>query len=68
MTPTIGLVVMLGIAGVALAEHGARDCLKKPAEWWAGDEARQIAGNILSWQSDLGGWPKNVDTTAEPSK
>jgi PelA/Pel-15E family pectate lyase len=54
---------MLVCAGTTLAAPGAIDYLKKPAEWWAGDEARTIAANILSWQSDLGGWPKNVDTT-----
>ncbi len=68
MKSTIIFVVLLLAAGAARAEHGARDYLKKPAEWWAGDEARTIAANILSWQSDLGGWPKNVDTTAEGYK
>jgi len=33
------------------------------ADWYAGDEARRIAANILSFQSELGAWPKNIDTT-----
>lgn len=41
-----------------------RQYLKKPDAWYAGDEASRIAANILSYQSDLGGWPKNIDTTA----
>jgi len=35
---------------------------QKPPEWFATDEAKQIATNILSYQSALGGFPKNVDT------
>ena len=40
-----------------------RQYFKKPDAWYAGDEASRIAANILSYQSDLGGWPKNIDTT-----
>ncbi|MBT5927840.1 MAG: pectate lyase [Verrucomicrobia bacterium] len=39
------------------------DYLKKPDAWFVGEEAKQVAANILSFQSDLGGWPKNVSTT-----
>jgi pectate lyase len=49
-------------AGVA----GPRPYLGKPDGWFAGDEAKRIAANILSFQADLGGWPKNVDTAAAP--
>jgi PelA/Pel-15E family pectate lyase len=55
-------------AGVVLYAHAARgnpqQWLRKPARWYASDEASRVAGNILSYQSDLGGWPKNVDTAA----
>jgi PelA/Pel-15E family pectate lyase len=40
--------------------------LQKPADWYAGDDAKRIAANILSFQSELGGWPKNTDTTNAP--
>jgi pectate lyase len=43
-----------------------KEYLNKPAAWFAEDEARQIAANILSYQSDLGGWPKNENTTENP--
>lgn len=46
------------------AAKGPRLYLQKPSAWFKGDEAKSIAQNILFWQSDLGGWPKNVDTTA----
>ncbi|HEY1067938.1 MAG TPA: pectate lyase [Pirellulales bacterium] len=43
-----------------------REHLKKPANWFATAEAKQVAANVLSYQSALGGWPKNEDTTARP--
>jgi pectate lyase len=49
---------------VGLATAGPGDYLKKPGTWFTGDEARQVAANILSYQSELGGWPKNENTTA----
>ncbi len=55
-------MVVLALAGAAQAE-GPGPYLKKKTAWFAGPEAQQIAVNILSWQSDLGGWPKNEDTT-----
>src|SRR5690348_2528804 len=48
------------------ATGGARDYLGKPDAWFSSADAKRIAANILSYQSDLGGWPKNIDTTAMP--
>ena len=45
---------------------GTHDYLKQPDPWFATDEAKTIAANILSYQSDYGGWPKNMDLTAAP--
>ena len=42
--------------------------LKKENHWFTGEEALAIAKNILSFQSDLGGWPKNISTTEGPYK
>jgi PelA/Pel-15E family pectate lyase len=61
---TVALLTIL--ASVAPAASGARQYLKKPDDWFAGDEAKRIAASILSYQADLGGWPKNIDTTAAP--
>jgi PelA/Pel-15E family pectate lyase len=47
------------------SEHPGR-YLKNPDIWFSSREARQVVTNILSYQSELGGWPKNVDTTASP--
>ena len=59
-----GLFLLLTLAGGSWAKDGASQYLKMPSAWYAGAEARQIASNILSWQSELGGWPKNTNTTA----
>ncbi len=45
------------------ASDGAGDYLKKPTEWFSSADAKTIAANILSYQAELGGWPKNTDTT-----
>ena len=35
-------------------------------DWYRSVEGRQIADNILSWQSTQGSWPKNVNTRTKP--
>jgi PelA/Pel-15E family pectate lyase len=51
------------LPAVALAQRtSASKFFDRPPEWFAGEEARAIAGNILSHQSSAGGWPKNTDT------
>jgi PelA/Pel-15E family pectate lyase len=34
----------------------------RPADWYHGDEARQLADNIVSFQTPAGGWSKNFNT------
>lgn len=41
---------------------------KKSAEWFRGLEGSNVLANVLSHQSTNGGWPKNIDTAAAPSK
>lgn len=41
------------------------DYLKKPHNWFDSDDASEIAANILSWQSEAGGWPKNIDVAGK---
>jgi PelA/Pel-15E family pectate lyase len=52
---------------VALAAAGPiewRDALRQPPAWYATDEAVSIADNVLLYQRDSGGWPKNIDMAA----
>lgn len=58
-----GLFWTLALSVAVQAGSAPAHYLKKKADWFAGGEAKQIASNILSWQTDLGGWPKNEDTT-----
>jgi PelA/Pel-15E family pectate lyase len=37
------------------------NALKQKPEWYASDEAVRIADNLLLYQRDTGGWPKNID-------
>lgn len=45
------------------AAAGPRELLKKPESWFSSEDARRAARNLLSFQSELGGWPKNQSTT-----
>ncbi len=62
----LAFLLCLSACGGASAGGGPRQYLRKPDDWFASDEARRVAASILSYQSDLGGWPKNTDTTAAP--
>ena len=37
------------------------DVLKRDAAWYGSEDARRIAENVLLYQRDTGGWPKNID-------
>lgn len=51
----------------ALGGPGAGRYLRQTDEWFVGAEAGAITDHILAWQTELGGWPKNVDTTLDPA-
>jgi len=44
------------------------DVLKRETAWYAETDARRIADNVLLYQRDSGGWPKNIDMAAELSE
>lgn len=60
--------VILSMAVVACLEGAAAEkvssYLTRSDEWFRGDDAAIIAGNILSWQTQVGDWPKNTNTAA----
>jgi PelA/Pel-15E family pectate lyase len=43
-----------------------RAALGQPAAWYGTSEAAELAGNVIAYQSDAGGWPKNIDFTRPP--
>ena len=63
-----GVIALLALTGTAFAGKGPASYLGRPDSWFASPEAKQVASNILSFQSPLGGWPKNVDTSKEHTK
>jgi PelA/Pel-15E family pectate lyase len=38
-----------------------RDCLGQKPEWYASADAVRVADNVLLYQRESGGWPKNID-------
>ncbi len=38
-----------------------KQCRNQPKDWYGGKEAVRIADNLLLYQKDVGGWPKNID-------
>jgi PelA/Pel-15E family pectate lyase len=42
--------------------------LDRPAAWYATPDARQVADNIVSFQTPAGGWGKNVDRRGPPRR
>lgn len=61
----LGAVGMLAVGAAAAHAQRAAQYLNRPAAWWRTAEAAAVAENILSYQSPLGGWPKNTSTTAK---
>lgn len=54
------LTAQLSANGQAPAIHW-RDALKQTTVWYASNEAIRIADNLIIYQRDSGGWPKNID-------
>ena len=44
------------------------ECLQQKPEWYGTDEAQRIADNMLYYQNEDGGWPKNLNMTAPLAK
>ena len=65
------VVIVAAVASHVCAQIPAsvpwRKILEQPAAWYASVEAAAIADNVLKFQRDSGGWPKDVDMTAPPS-
>lgn len=64
--PSAPLPLLVLCLTCTLASAHPRDHLTKPDDWYLTPDAATIATHILSHQSPLGGWPKNLDTSASP--
>ena len=59
------LLLVLVTGGKADVRWG--EITRQPVAWYASPEARDIADNILLYQTPSGGWPKNIDMTKPPA-
>jgi PelA/Pel-15E family pectate lyase len=55
------------LPGIARAAVVWKEILRQPESWYAGSEAKAVAEQVLLYQTDSGGWPKNHDMTVPPS-
>ncbi len=60
------IVIGLALTVAATAQVSWKDALRQPAAWYGGAEAVRIAGNLLQYQQEAGGWDKNIDMTLPP--
>jgi PelA/Pel-15E family pectate lyase len=71
---TVALWIVLSVPATAALNASAaatapwRAYAQQPDAWYRGPEGLRVATNILSHQSRLGDWPKNIDTSANAYK
>ena len=65
---TVVLIVsMVVILPYAFSQHvWDTHILDHEESWFASDDAREIADNVIQYQSSQGGWPKNTDLSQTP--
>lgn len=56
----IGLCFITGISAQVHDKSWQKIIHDKPDEWFKSEEAKNYAENVLLYQRDIGGWPKNV--------
>jgi PelA/Pel-15E family pectate lyase len=62
-----GFVLVSTLPAHAATEGRWATVLRQPSAWYASDEAKHIADNVLLYQKDSGGWPKNLNMTQPPA-
>lgn len=62
---SVFMFVILAVGTWAGADTPAEKLIRKPDRWFQSSEAEKAMKCIISWQSDVGAWPKNRDTTRE---
>jgi PelA/Pel-15E family pectate lyase len=63
------LLALLSLVATAITDAAQRsiawkDCLGQEPRWYGSREAIRIADNLLLFQRDSGGWPKDIDMAA----
>ncbi|MCM8568430.1 pectate lyase [Gramella jeungdoensis] len=62
------LVSIGGLKAQETEKLSWREVQHRSRQWYAGEEARQIADNVLLYQHDNGGWLKNINMARELSE
>ena len=66
----VALAILCSVALATAQTGGERTSwarvLDQPEAWYGSPEARRIAEIVLRYQRGTGGWPKDIDMTAEP--
>ena len=64
----VPFALLLGVTMTpgAFGQGGASAYLNMREDWYRGKEGIRVAETVLSYQSPLGSWPKNVDTATNP--
>ena len=57
----VGCTGLFPLASQAQPAVSWNRALDQPAGWYGSEEAIRIAGNLLVYQHERGGWPKNMD-------
>ena len=57
----LSIIVLLMTPRVEVAPIKWHDALKQKDEWYGSSEAVRIADNLIAYQRESGGWPKNID-------
>ncbi|WP_264524322.1 pectate lyase [Flavobacterium sp. N502536] len=60
-----GMVLSFGIQAQNSYKNWPDIIRKSDAAWFGTDEAKKIAENVLLYQRDIGGWPKNIQMQKE---
>jgi len=71
LVPCLALLFVAAVAahsGPHLSGDSYGPFAGKPDSWFATDEGRRIADNILSYQLPHGGWSKGMDTVSGPHR
>ena len=63
----LGIVVALALPAVGVSAPAWSQILRQSDDWYGSVEAREIAGHVIGYQTDSGGWPKNLDMTRAPA-
>ncbi len=62
------LILFLSTCSFLYADVSWRNILKKKTVWYGSKEASDIAGKVMLYQRENGGWPKNQDMSDDLSK